>query len=133
MISTEKRLFVRKALILCLLLSAVSLIIFLTFLRSYYLTIFPFQIGIIALVTIFSHLKLMDARQKNARGFSTVFLSTMMIKLLIYMAFILGYLLVDKTNAINFVLTFFVLYLVFTAFEVREISIFLKKNQNSSN
>lgn len=133
MISTEKRLFVRKALILCLLLSAVSLIIFLTFLRSYYLTIFPFQIGIIALVTIFSHLKLMDARQKNARGFSTVFLSTMMIKLLIYMAFILVYLLVDKTNAINFVLTFFVLYLVFTAFEVREISIFLKKNQNSSN
>lgn len=133
MISKEKQYFLKKIIALCLIISILSIILFSTVLKAYYLNAFPFQVGIIALVTIFSHLKLMNAQKKNARGFSTVFLSTMSMKLFVYLVFILVSLIIDKSKAINFVLTFFILYLLFTSFEVNEITNFLKKNQNSSN
>jgi L-asparagine transporter-like permease len=78
-------------------------------------------------------LKLMNASERNPRKFSTTYLSIMSVRLLVYLVFILVCLLIERTNAVNFVVTFLVLYLAFTIFEVIEISNFLKKNPNSSN
>jgi hypothetical protein len=133
MISTEKRFFYKKALLFCLVLIGISLLLFDSVLKNYYLNQYPLQFGLIAVVTFFSHLKLMNAIEQNARRFSTTFLATMSIKLLIYIIFIIVCLLIDRSQAINFVVTFMVLYFIFTIFEVIEISNFLKKNQNSSN
>ncbi len=133
MISTEKRFFFKKALLFCLVLIGLSLLLFDSVLKDFYLSYYPMQFGLIALVTFFSHLKLMNAIEQNARRFSTTFLATMSIKLLIYIVFIIVCLLIDRSRAINFVITFMVLYFFFTIFEVIEISNFLKKNQNSSN
>ena len=133
MISKEKRFFLKKALLFCLVLIGVSLLLYDTLLKEYYLKVFPLQFGIIALITLLSHLKLMGASERNPRKFSTTYLSIMSVRLLIYLVFILVCLLIDRTNAVNFVVTFLVLYLAFTIFEVIEISNFLKKNPNSSN
>jgi hypothetical protein len=57
----------------------------------------------------------------------------MSIKLLLYLIFILICLLIDRSKAINFVVTFLVLYVCFTTFEVNKISKFLKKSTNSLN
>ncbi len=133
MISKEKRLFLKRALFFCLVLIGISLLLFDTMLKEFYLKIFPLQFGVVALITVFSHLNLMNASQQNPRRFSTTYLSTMSIRLFIYLVFMMICLLIDRTRAVDFVVTFLVLYLAFTIFEVVEISNFLKKNPNSSN
>jgi L-asparagine transporter-like permease len=133
MMNTERRFFFKKLLLFCLVLIGLSLILFDSVLKDYYLKIYPLQFAVIALVTILSHLKLINAFQLNARKFNTTFLAIMSGKLFIYLIFILVCLLIDRARAIEFVVTFLILYLIFTVFEVIEISNFLKKNQNSSN
>lgn len=128
MMNSERRVFFKKALLFCLVLIGLSLILFCSVLKDYYLKIYPLQFGLITLVTVFSHLKLLNAFQLNVRKFNTTFLAIMSIKLFIYLIFILICLLVDHTRAINFVVTFLILYLLFTIFEVLEISNFLKKD-----
>lgn len=133
MIISERRYFLKKALLLCLVVIGLSLLLYDSVLKGYYLKLFPLQLAVVAIVTVISHLRLMTAVQQNARRFSTTFLSVMSLKLFIYIVFILICLLTDRTDAVNFVLTFLVLYAIFTIFEVTEISNFLKKNSDSSN
>lgn len=133
MINNEKRFFLKKALLFCLVLIGLSLILYDTVLKEFYLKMFPLQFSIVALVTVISHLRLMNSFQLNNRRFNTTFLSVMSIKLFIYLVFILVCLLIDRTSAVNFVITFLVLYLGFTIFEVIEISNFLQKKSKSSN
>lgn len=133
MITNEKRFFLKKAVLFCLVLIGISLLLFDTVLKDFYLKIYPVQFSLIALVTIFSHLRVMSGVKHNTRRFSTTFLSVMSIKLFIYLFFILVCLLIDRSIALNFVLTFLILYALFSIFEVIEISNFLKKNPNSSN
>lgn len=133
MIISERQKFLRKVFLLCLVISGVSLILYQTLLKGHYLQIFPLQLAVVSLVTVISHLRLMTSVELNARRFSTTFLSVMSAKLFIYLFFILICLIIDRSHAINFVATFLLLYLLFTIFEVIEISNFFKKNQNSSN
>ncbi len=131
--NTERQIFLKKIFYLCLSISGMAILLYQSVLKGYYLSIFPLQFAVVILVTVISHLRLMTSVEQNARRFSTTFLSVMSAKLFIYLFFILICLLVDRSNAINFVVTFLLMYLIFTIFEVIEISNFFKKNQNSSN
>lgn len=133
MMNTERQIFLKKIFYLCLSISGMAILLYQSVLKGYYLSIFPLQFAVVILVTVISHLRLMTSVEQNARRFSTTFLSVMSAKLFIYLFFILICLLVDRSNAINFVVTFLLMYLIFTIFEVIEISNFFKKNQNSSN
>jgi len=131
--NTERQIFLKKVFYLCLSISGMAILLYQSVLKGYYLSIFPLQFAVVILVTVISHLRLMNSVEQNARRFSTTFLSVMSAKLFIYLFFILICLLVDRSKAINFVVTFLLLYLIFTIFEVIEISNYFKKNQNSSN
>ena len=131
--NTERQIFLKKIFYLCLSISGMAILLYQSVLKGYYLSIFPLQFAVVILVTVISHLRLMTSVEQNAQRFITTFLSVMSAKLFIYLFFILICLLVDRSNAINFVVTFLLLYLIFTIFEVIEISNFFKKNQNSSN
>lgn len=133
MLNTEKKFFLKKALLFSLVLTGIALLLFDTVLKAYYFRMFPFQLGLVAVVTVISHIRLMNSIQMNIRRFNTVFLSIMSVKLLIYVIFILICLLADRKQAVSFVITFLILYVFFTIFEVIEISNFLKRNTNSSN
>jgi hypothetical protein len=132
MVTPEIRYFLRKALLFCLVLIGISLILFESLLKDYYLRVFPLQFTLVSLVTVFSHLRLMSAVHQNVRRFNTKFLSIMAVKLFVYLCFILVCLLIDRSQAVNFVLTFLILYMSFTIFEVYQISNFLKKDTKSS-
>ncbi len=131
--NTERQIFLKKIFYLCLSISGMAILLYQSVLKGYYLSIFPLQFAVVILVTVISHLRLMTSVEQNAQRFITTFLSVMSAKLFIYLFFILICLLVDRSNAINFVVTFLLMYLIFTIFEVIEISNFFKKNQNSSN
>ena len=133
MISSEIQIFKKKALLFCLVLAGISLVLFSTLLKDYYLKIFTVQFAVISLVTLLSHLRLMNSVRMNVMRFNTTFLAIMSIKLFLYIIFILVCLLIDRSRAIDFVITFLILYVFFTIFEVIEISNFLRKNTNSLN
>ena len=97
MISKEKRFFPKKALLFSLVLIGISLLLYDSLLKEFYLKAFPLQFGIVALMTVFSHLKLMNASERNLRKFSTTYLSIMSVRLLICLVFILA-LFVNRPN-----------------------------------
>lgn len=133
MYNKELKYFIKKFAMFCLVVTGLSLLLFDSVLKNHYLDLFPLQLALIATVTLLSHIRLMRTYDQNIRRFSTTFLSTMSLKLLVYMVFIIICLVIDRNRAVTFVVTFLVLYVSFTIFEVIEISDFLKKNQKSSN
>lgn len=133
MYNKELKYFIKKFAMFCLVVTGLSLLLFDSVLKNHYLDLFPVQLALIATVTLLSHIRLMRTYDQNIRRFNTTFLSTMSLKLLVYMVFIIICLVIDRSRAVTFVVTFLVLYVSFTIFEVIEISDFLKKNQKSSN
>jgi len=71
---------------------------------------------------------------KNSKGnhgkFINAFLLTTTVKLLLYLAIILVYSLLNRGDAIGFIITFFIYYLIFTVFEIFSIIKFLQKTEN---
>ncbi|HKK11144.1 MAG TPA: hypothetical protein VJ939_09915 [Bacteroidales bacterium] len=83
----------------------------------------PYFIIISAIV----HYYLLKSSEKgNPRKFVTRFMGTTTIKLMIYLATMLVYVLLNRESALQFVIAFFVFYLVYTIFEV---VLFLKQSR----
>lgn len=126
-IDTEKKQFLRKFIIFSLVLIAIAAILFATVLKALYVPLFPLQILLIGSLTLYSHLRLIKACEQNIRRFTTVFMLSVTLKLMAYLSFLLICLIIDHSNALSFVLTFFVLYVCYTVFEVTQVLNFLKK------
>jgi len=126
-IETERKQFIRKFLIFSIVLIAIAAILYLTILKLLYVKTFPFQLLLIGSLTAFSHLHLIKACEENLRRFTTVYMLFVTLKLMAYLSFMVICLLIDHSNALAFVLTFFALYICFTVFEVIQVLKFLKK------
>lgn len=126
-IEIEIKQFIVKVLKFTIILTIIAVMFYLTFLRRFYVSSFPVQILLIGFLTAFSHIRLMKACQQNIRRFSSVFILSVTLKLLIYLSFLLICLLIDRSNALTFVLTFLILYICYTVFEVLQTLKFLKK------
>ena len=131
MISETSKKFIISILLFSSILAIAGAGLYLTILKSYYPKAFPLQFIIILIITIFSHLRLIKACERNIRQFTTQFMASVTIKLMIYLSFLLIYLLIDSTGAISFVLTFFVLYVCFTVFEIQNLLKYLDKLKNN--
>lgn len=70
------------------------------------------------IVTSLFHLGLLNASQKSSRSFVTFFMAGTAMKLLLSIAIIIGFTLSNRESAFAFIFNFFVLYLLFTCFEV---------------
>lgn len=126
-LSAESRQFIIKMLIFTTLIIAIAAILFSTLLKTWYIASYPYQIILIATITTIGHLLVIKASSQNSRKFATAFLTSVTLKLMIYLTFILVYLLIDHTQAIPFVLTFIIAYILFTVFEVIQVLNFIKK------
>ncbi len=105
----------------------IAAVLYSTLLKEWYFPMAPAQFLLILLVTGISHLWLQKSILENKKGFTAAFMLTVSIKLMVYLAFIVICLLIDRSHAIVFVLTFFLLYICFTIFEVKQILGCLKK------
>lgn len=97
-----------------------------TILADYYLIIHPWMVGIFALITGTEHYFLTKAVKNQPNRFSQVFMGASAIKLMALLFVTVIYLIVDKTQVIPFVVVLFVLYLIFTSFEVRALQKLVK-------
>ena len=119
--------FIVKIAIFTFINIAISTTLFSTILKSLHFGFYIYQIIIIAIVTTFGHLWVLKATGQNTRKFTTAFMASVTFKLLIYLTFMLVYLLIDHSQVIIFVLSFFIFYITFTIFEVIQVLDFIKK------
>jgi hypothetical protein len=87
----------------------------------------PFLLVFFTAATLLSFYFLQKKLDASPSRFVTAFMANTMIRLILYLAIIVIYALFNRPDSINFILSFFILYLIFSAFEV---SFFLRKKRD---
>ena len=110
----------RFAIVYCLFLAVIGGLFFL-----YNSTVNPeythpygwISFAVFAGVTGIVHLVLLNAAEKDPKAFVRGFMAANTIKIFVYLAFLVVFVLVEKTKPVVFIAEFAVFYLVFTVFE----------------
>jgi len=98
------------------------------FLPTKYLTpSLPYLFIFFFVITLVVHYILMKASEKRMSRFVNYFMLATFLKLMLYIMILVIYVLFNRCDAIPFILTFFILYLFFTVFEIISILSFLKR------
>jgi len=119
--------FIYVEIIFTTIVSAIALLLFKTVLSAFYLPVFWFLIGIITLLTTAFHYSIIQIQDKGASKFANRFMMVSGIKMIIYLVLITSYSFLFPEKAKVFLITFFILYMLYTAFEVFYIVKHLKK------
>lgn len=125
----ELRGFITRAAALTLLLGIAGILIFTIFLKDFYFPLFPFVLLFFFVFTLGTHL--LQVRQAQA-GFSSFARSHMVItlvRLFVFSAIIVLYLIFAKVNVISFTMVVVLFYIVFTIFEITELTRVTKRKQ----
>jgi len=126
--TTEQKRFFLSATILLGISVAISQIFFLSIFVTYF---FPLRIISVVLVwsaTCAFHYWVMKTVTDKPKAFARVFMLQTVIKLMLYLMCIAGYLLAYREYGVPFTVHFLVVYLIFSIFEVSSIFKFVKKN-----
>ncbi len=119
--------FLISELLFTLLIAVIAYLLFNTILVEYYLPVFWVLLGIIALLTGVFHYSVVQIQENKSSKFSQKFMMVTGIKMMIYLVFITSYSFMNPEKATSFLISFFVLYLLYTVFEVFLIVRYLKK------
>ena len=112
------RKFVFRLLMLALVLTCLGYGIFNFVIPEFYFPLFPILPVFLFTVTLVVHLYLVKISEGDSRKFISKYLGAMGLKIFIYLCFIIIFLIFDNSSVIPFLLSFLVMYLVFTLFEV---------------
>ncbi|PXX97026.1 hypothetical protein DF185_18550 [Marinifilum breve] len=96
--------------------------LFLTVLKPWFNYIFPFVILYFFLFNSFQHFKLLKLSKGDPRVFHTNYMAWFGIKLFLNLSFVIVYVLLNRAQALSFVLFFAFCYVVYTTFEVIALS-----------
>ena len=110
-----------------LVIALISWLVFSLAIPEYYLPVFPFLLLFFYFITIAIYAWQLKQAQNDMGKFSR---STMLItffKLILYVVAAIIYIALDSENAIPFVICLIILYLIYTFYEVAEITNILKK------
>jgi len=121
------RKFLIRELIFALIIAIISYVLFQTVLKEYYLPVFWLLFGIITIFTAVFHLSVLQVSDKSSAKFSSKFMMVSGIKMIVYLMLIVYYAFSFPEKAKTFLISFFILYLLYTVFEVFLIIRYLKK------
>lgn len=113
-------------------ISILAFVLFQTVLREYYIPVFWMQLGFIAILTGIMHYSILQINEKGAAKFSTKFMTLSGVKMMLYLVLITAYVFLYTSTAKFFLISFFILYALYTAFEVILIVKYLKANKSHS-
>ena len=111
--------FLKQLSLLTLGVGIVGAVLFLTLLKEYYLPVFPVLLAFFAIMTFAFHSVLEGSFRKNPKKFSYMFMGLSAGKLFLLLLMIVIYLILRRDTVIPFLAGTFLLYLVFTLFEVK--------------
>lgn len=110
--------FLIKEAILTVFLGLIALILFQTVLSTYYHPVFWLNLFIIAVLTGVLHFSILKVSTEGHSRFSSRFIMISGIKMMIYLVFIVLFALFNPGHAKFFLITFLILYFIYTFFEV---------------
>lgn len=113
--------FYKKSTLVTLILFILGLAIFSSVARKFYDPFFPFLLLFFYLLSIGIQYFLYRIVKMNMLKFSSRFMAVTMSKMILLMALALVYILLNKEDAIAFIVVFFLLYVIYTAVEVHDI------------
>lgn len=122
--------FILKLTILSLIVWVISLILGKFVLRDVIPPVVNYIIILFYMTTAGVHYVLLRITELNPRKFVSYFMLATFAKLMTYMIVIVAYVFVMKKEILAFVLSFFILYIIFTVFEVTSI-LSQTKDQNT--
>ena len=99
-------------------LLVLSVLMYLTILKPWFNYIFPFVILYFFLFSSFQHHKLINSLKNNPRSFNTNYMAWFGIKLFMHLSFIIIYVVLNRSQALSFVLFFGFCYVVYTTYDV---------------
>ena len=121
------RKFIVQGIFITLLLAVIGYFLFTGVFNPYYQIILPFILLFIFLFTTIIHAILLKTARKKPKKLVNRFLMLTGLKMMIYLFIMIIYLIISKQDSAPFLLTFFVVYLVFTIFEISSILSCLKR------
>ena len=119
--------FIRAMVVTAVLIVIVALIFYSLTPSEYYTASFPYLLGFFIIASIIVYHFMLKAIEKRPARFVSSFMLATMIKLFLYMAVMITYALLNREEAMSFIVTFFVLYVIFTIVEVASL---LKVNKD---
>jgi peptidoglycan/LPS O-acetylase OafA/YrhL len=110
--------FIRTLVIATLVIIIISAIVYAALPSEYYTVSFPFLIVFFFAATMLVYYFMLKSLEKRPAKFVNIFLLTTMAKLFVYMAVMVSYALVNRDEARQFIIAFFILYIIYTIIEV---------------
>lgn len=109
--------YLRKLLLFSGILGSIVLILMLFVPTSFISPALPFLFVFFIATSLLSFHYLLNSAAKRFIVFVNTFLLTIVVKLFLYAAVMVAYALLNRSDAIRFMLVFFILYLCYTIFE----------------
>ncbi len=129
----EIKSFVIRSLIITGLVAITGIVVFGYILNDYYLSVFPVLLGFFCVLNMLVHCMLVITSQKKSLKFETVYVISFFVKFFGYILFTLLYLRNHRENFKVFVAVLFILYIIYTTFEIKSIISYLKRSSNNYN
>ncbi len=104
---------------LTIFLGIICLILFKTILSSYYLPVFWLVIMLFFITHALSQIIIFFSVRKGRLKFENAYLLAFLVKFILYLIFLIIYLTIADRITISFAVFFFLLYLIYTLFDVR--------------
>lgn len=124
----EMKQFIVKLLGLTVIIAIIGWLVFSLLLSEFYLPVLPFLLLFFFVVTVLIHSYQLKLKKKDIGKFARSNMLITFFKLILYSVVAIVYIAFDSENAMVFVVCLMLLYLVFTFFEVAEIT----RNSKSS-
>lgn len=121
--------FIAKLTVLTLAVAVVGYLVFSLVFPEYYLPVLPVLLGFFYAVTIGIHAYQLRLAKTDMGKFTRSNMLVTFFKLVLYSVVAVVYIALDKGNAIPFVVCLMILYLVFTFFEVSEMTKIMRSNK----
>lgn len=110
--------FLKKLLVFTIIVALVGFIFTILLPANYITPTLPFLYVFFFAATLVVHYILLKVSEKRTPGFINMFMLVTFGKLIFFLTIILVYALLNRDDAVPFIVAFFILYVVFTVFEV---------------
>jgi hypothetical protein len=125
-VNQKLRLFTKQLLILATITGLVFIAVAMFLPSEFVSPTLPYLLVFFVAATLISFYFIQKKLDSSPSGFVTAFMANSIIRLLLYLVVIVVYALTYRYDAVNFIISFFILYVIFTSFEV---AFFLRKKQ----
>ncbi len=122
--------FILQSTILTIIVFILGAVVYSTFLQQYYRLILPFTVLFFYFVTNLVHAYLLKIAVKSGSRFTSQYMAVSFLKMFFYLAVAILYALLNGAYAKIFLGNFLVLYAIYTAFEVLQISKFVRQKNS---